>query len=877
MKFDIRTKLTLGYMLVITIMSLFTIGAHISANQRITQAQLKAARYQDAKNLTINFLVEMRSEELALQYFLIDGDQQQLEMFLRSQKLARQYFNEIELMFARDDKMLASIDALLGSGLDYLDNLATKLNNPNERRLLQRGTLRDDLKFGFQNMGAFFNELELLHGQAMISLEAVSRQSSKIIFMLVLVLTALAIVVGYLITRRITASLRILIKGIRAASEGNYGVIEGIRTGDEIGEVVAAFNQMVTTIQSHEVDLQEKNEELLAQGEELSTQNEEILAQQEELQQAISSLTQQEELLSRFYRFSQSLTQTIEMDHLVEIAFNGILGEAEAQVGAFLLYNPQTEGLKVKTMVGLSREELSSEFKLDDSLPGRAARERRPLIVGYHEGQLRSRGLRGELVMSSEIYLPLIFHGDLLGMIILGRIGKKEFSVEEQKRLASLTDQTSVALHNSLTHLEIRQALKRVQEVDQLKSELINTVSHELRTPLASIFGFAELLLKKPPEPMKAQKYLTTIYKESLRLTGLINNFLDLQRIENGCFEFIKKSVDLAELIKTSVETYQAQSSSHTLSIKLESNLPPIMTDPDRVTQVLGNLLSNAIKYSPAGGLIEISASRCSTQAVEIAVKDGGLGIPAEAVPHLFRPFFRVDNSDRRQIGGTGLGLAICQKIIRTLGGDIGVRSEYGKGSTFFFRLPFREDKPIALTEAAAAAEPRFILVIEDDPTMAELVAESLSLAGYRTELADNGPAALAFIQHQLPSVIILDLILSGALDGWEFLKKLKLNALTAGIPVIISSVLDQRRTGLEFGVADYLIKPFSPEKLVDSVNRVTGIAAGVIGLPGNNHPTVERLMVDLLEDKGFAVKDLFKEDDLLVVILDNPAICDKE
>jgi signal transduction histidine kinase len=385
------------------------------------------------------------------------------------------------------------------------------------------------------------------------------------------------------------------------------------------------------------------------------------------------------------YRFSQTLTQTMELDRLVESALNGVLYETESQVGAFLLYNSVTAKLEVRKMTGLAA---SQPFGMDDSLAGRAAREKQPLVVGYNEGQLHTQGLRGKIGMTSEIYLPLIFHGDLMGVIALGRTGSNAFSAEEQKMSASLAAQIAVAVHNALTHFQVQQALEQVKEVDRLKSELINTVSHELRTPLASIFGFAELLLQKSPTAEKTQKYLTMIYQEARRMTGLINDFLDLQRIEDNRFELVKKMVDLGGLIRANVEVYQGQSASHTLIVRVEPDLPPVYTDPDRVSQVLGNLLSNAIKYSPAGGLIEVTAARRSSQEVEVAIEDNGLGIPAEALPKLFHPFYRVDNSDRRQIGGTGLGLALCRQMLRALGGGIWVRSEYEKGSTFTFSLP---------------------------------------------------------------------------------------------------------------------------------------------------------------------------------------------
>jgi signal transduction histidine kinase/HAMP domain-containing protein len=685
-KNTIQTKMIRNHIEIIVLMSLIMIVVQVYANQRIEQAQAEGKRYQEARNFTQKILGELRAVELSVYYLLEDGDQKQRNRLAQSQKMLHRYYEQVKTLLANDGAMWAELQDFLDPVLNNLADLTNQLQR-NQSSLTPelKKNVKARLLVGTGDPVTFMDKLERRHAQTVKTLELVTLRSHRVRLLLVLALMGLAIVFGYLRTRAITASLQILIKELHKVSAGKYQTLEGIWANDEIGELVRAYNQMVTTIQGNEAVLQDKNEELTAQGEELAAQNEEILAQQEALQQAVDHLTRHEELLGRLYRFSQTLTQTMEMDRLVELALNGILYETESQVGAFMLYNAATAELEMRRMVGLTA---TQHFGLDDSLAGRVAREKQPLVVGYNEGQLCTQGLRGKMLMASEIYLPLVFRGDLLGVIAVGRIGKNEFFDDEQKMLTSLTAQIAVAVHNAATHLQVQQALEQVKEVDRLKSELINTVSHELRTPLSSILGFAELLLQKSPEAAKAQKYQTMIYQEARRLTGLINDFLDLQRIEDNRFELVKKPVDLAELIRTNVEVYRGQSAKHTLTISVEPNLPPINTDPDRLAQVLGNLLSNAVKYSPAGGLIEVSALRCSAQEVEVTVKDHGLGIPAEALPKLFHPFYRVDNSDRRQIGGTGLGLALCRQTLRTLGGDIWVRSEYQKGSAFIFSLP---------------------------------------------------------------------------------------------------------------------------------------------------------------------------------------------
>lgn len=357
------------------------------------------------------------------------------------------------------------------------------------------------------------------------------------------------------------------------------------------------------------------------------------------------------------------------------------------------------------------------------------------------------------------------------------------------------------------------------QEVSRLKDEFVSLVSHELRTPMASVLGFSELLLTRQLTESKSRLYVETIHKEALRLSTLINDFLDIQGMEAGRQVYNYVEVDLGQLVSQAIGIFSQQPDR--IKLDLPAGLPLVRADPDRILQTLTNLISNALKYSPDGGPVELHNRLAAGGMLELEVKDYGLGIPRESQGHLFEKFYRVDNSDRREIGGTGLGLSICREIIEAHGGKIWLNSELGQGSQFYFTLP-------TVKKAGEIEGPAdnlvLVMVIEAAASMAQLICTHLEEEGFQTVCLSSPAQAARHLTEtrRLPELIVLDINQDGGSDNWDFLFQLKSHLLYKAIPVIINSDRNNYLNDQMLGAANLLAKPFDTSRLVELINRLT-------------------------------------------------------
>jgi signal transduction histidine kinase/CheY-like chemotaxis protein len=452
-------------------------------------------------------------------------------------------------------------------------------------------------------------------------------------------------------------------------------------------------------------------------------------------------------------------------------------------------------------------------------------------------------------------------------LVVLAGPFTPNFGSDGLSRVQQFMSAVAAAIDRGRLLERLKETNAELLNANRHKSLFLANMSHELRTPLNAILGFSELLIDAAngrfPDATK-KRFLEQIHSSGKHLLGLINDILDLSKIEAGQMELRLQTVSVADLVSQVASSVEPLAAEKHLHLEFEAEAAgQILADAVKLKQMILNLVSNAIKFSPEGGTVAINAARIGDR-LEISVSDTGIGIAKEDIKRIFKEFQQVDSGANRKQQGTGLGLALTRNFAILHGGDVRVESVFGRGSTFTIDLPVEAAGTKHLKAAApAVAEPTngdlrpLVIVVEDDPPAAELLTRQIGRGGFRTKIAHTGAEAVAMAKELKPAAITLDILLPDV-DGWEVLTRLKGDVETSDIPVIVVSIVDNPELGTALGALDYFVKPVGAKELVDrlssfnfkhrSGSRQTSV------LVVDDEPAHRDWLKEVLEPAGFRV-----------------------
>ncbi|MBI5789682.1 MAG: response regulator [Candidatus Schekmanbacteria bacterium] len=592
------------------------------------------------------------------------------------------------------------------------------------------------------------------------------------------------------------------------------------------------------------------------------------------------------------YKIGLMLVSAASTNEVFETIVRSAMDITNSPAGSLALFNPETQMMELVVSIGLC-EEFANVNKWpirEGGLTHHVIKRKFPVVISdIREKTFLDNSAVTAAGIQSLVAVPLMSEGDIVGILYIDDFKVRQFTQREVSILNLLATKAAFAIEKVRLLEKLEKANQDLLEANRLKSEFLANMSHELRTPLNSIIGFSELMLDRIPGELNTdqEQCLNDILESGQHLLTLINDILDIAKIESGKTELNMEYFDLRQLVDKVERTVASLvgQKSQLLEIFLDKQIGEVYADGRKIKQVLLNLLSNSIKFTPEGGTIRVEAALKPDHYL-IRVRDTGIGLRKEEFDIIFDEFRQVDGSCTRKYEGTGLGLALAKRFVEMHKGKIWVESEIGKGSCFSFTIPLIRDNgvtgnsDILEEEGTLETEPEFdmptvnrnlcnlsvklsqpergrrILVVEDDPKAADLLRCYLNNEGYQVFVATSGKQAIDMANEIRPALITLDVMLPKR-DGWDVLQELKSNQELSDIPVIVISIVDNKELGYSLGAVDYFVKPVDWLKMLPRIADLSLNAAtmktpnSLIMLAGDNSHELQ-IISSFLQREGF-------------------------
>lgn len=598
--------------------------------------------------------------------------------------------------------------------------------------------------------------------------------------------------------------------------------------------------------------------------------------------------------ISSVNSISQALAGQIELDQLINLVGEQMKDLFHANIVYLALLDKKTRIIGFPYQFGDNLQPM----KLGEGLTSKILLTGKSLLINKEVGASTEALGVSRLGVPAASYLgvPIPVGDEVIGVLSVQTTEQENrFNERDERLLTTIAANVGVAIRKARLFEEVKQAQheadnarKTAEQANAAKSAFLSTVSHELRTPLTSVLGFAKIIKKRLEEKIfpltdttdpktaktieQVAENLNVVVSEGQRLTHLINDVLDLAKIEAGKMEWNMDATSMQEVVERAIAATTAlfDQKSLKLDLKVEEDLPEINGDRDKLIQVVVNLLSNAVKFTDQGSVTCRIYRDPIRDEVVMSVTDTGIGIAEKDHAAVFEQFKQVGDTLTDKPKGTGLGLPICKEIVEHHGGRIWLESAIGKGSTFSFSIPLtREElgRPIHLTdlvrqlkEQMQQSELNFkgtnatILVVDDDDSIRSLLRQELGDAGYLVKEATNGKEALALVREVKPDLIILDIMMP-EMNGFDVAAILKNDPQTMDIPIIVLSIVQDKARGMRVGVDRYLTKPIDTGQLFTDVGNllVQGKSRKRVMVVDEDQVTI-RTLSDVLEAKGYQV-----------------------